>query len=107
MKPTVSGYCFNHDPERSAARAQARRAGGAARHTPHAGDPDQVSKAPRTIPEVQTILDYTLQELLTMDNGIPRARALISLAGVYGDLIKTGELETQLKELLRVLEARA
>jgi hypothetical protein len=107
MQPTVTGYCFNHDPDRSADRAQARRAGGAARHTPHAGNPDQVNKTPRTIPEVQTILDYALSETMALDNGIQRGRLLVAIATAYTDALKVGELEARLQELARILEARA
>ncbi len=106
MKPTASGYCFNHDPVRSADRAQARKRGGEARHSPHAGDPGQIVPSPRAIPEVLTVLDYALAETLALDNGIQRGRLLVSIAAAYIDALKVGEIETQLKELLRVLELR-
>jgi hypothetical protein len=107
MKPLKgSRYCFNHSPERAAERAQARRAGGQHTRAAHAGDPEQIHKAPRDIPQVMTILDYSLAETLELDNSIQRGRLLVSIAAAYGDLIRTGELETQLKELLRVLELR-
>jgi hypothetical protein len=106
MKPTASGYCFNHDPVRSADRAEARKRGGEARHSPHAGDLGQIVPRPRNIPDVLTILDYSLAETLALDNGIQRGRLLVSIGAAYVDALKVGELETQLKELLRVLELR-
>jgi hypothetical protein len=106
MKPTVTGYCFNHDPGRAADRAQARKRGGEARHTPHAGDADAVNRSPRTIEESYSILDYALVETLAMDNGIQRNRLLVSIAAAYVDARKVGELETQLMELMRILGNR-
>jgi hypothetical protein len=106
MKPTASGYCFNHDPARAADRAQARKRGGEARHSPHVGDLGQIVQSPRRIPDVMTVLDYALTETLALDNGIQRGRLLVSIAAAYVDALKVGEIETQLKELLRVLELR-
>jgi hypothetical protein len=106
MKPTASGYCFNHDPARGADRAQARKRGGEARHTPHAGDPSRVIAQPRTIEHAYTILDYALAETLVQDNGIQRNRLLVSIAAAYVDARKVGELETQLMELMRILGNR-
>lgn len=106
MKPTITGYCFNHDPARVTDRAQARKLGGQSRHTQHAGNPDQVNRSPRTIEESYSILDYVLAETLVMDNGIQRNRLLVSIAGQYVDTRKVGELETQLAELMRILGMR-
>lgn len=99
-------YCFAHAPETAAAREVARKLGGYNRHTQHAGDSSKIPAEIKTIADVGTILRYTLDELLEMDNSIPRARALIAVAAGYIDTIKTGELEVQLKELLAVLRAR-
>jgi hypothetical protein len=106
--PALKGgrYCFNHSPAAAADRAQARRRGGEARHTPHAGDPAKVIGSPRTIEQSYTILDYALAETLVMDNGIQRNRLLVSIAGQYIEARKVGELETQLMELMRILGNR-
>lgn len=101
-----SRYCFTHDPARIADRATARSKGGRMQSTPHAADPETINKQPRTIQETFTILDYALTETVAMENGIARNRLLVSIAAQYVDAHKVGELETQLRELLRVLELR-
>jgi hypothetical protein len=107
MKPLKgTAYCFTHSPEAAPARKAARQLGGFNRGTPHAGNPEQVHKTPRTIPEIFTILDYALIETLAGDNGIPRNRLLVSISAAYVDAVKVGELEKQLQELLRVLQSR-
>jgi hypothetical protein len=106
--PPLKGkrHCFTHDPANRAAQAQARKRGGEARHTPHAGDPAKVEAQPRSIEQSYTILDYALAETLAMDNGIQRNRLLVSIAGQYIEARKIGELETQLMELMRILGNR-
>lgn len=101
-----SKYCFTHSAHTRQAQATARKIGGQNRHTDHIGDPEIIPADIRTIADAGLILRYTLDELIIMDNSIPRARALIALATAYIDAIKTGEIETQLKELLAVLQAR-
>jgi hypothetical protein len=99
MRPTKSGYCFNHDPEMAATRALSRKRGGEGRHTPHAGDPSSIPANIQTIQDARKILDYTLQELLAMDNGIPRARALIALFEAFVRSFEIGEIEARLSAL--------
>src|SRR5690349_6719310 len=70
-------FCFTHDPATRAAQAQARKRGGANRHTPHAGDPSKIPAKVISIHDANEILNYVLSELLVMDNGIGRARALL------------------------------
>ncbi len=101
-----SRYCFTHNDTTRAEQAAARKLGGMNRHTPHAGNLEAVVQQPRTVQETFTVLDYALAETLAMDNGIQRNRLLVSIAGQYVDAHKVGELETQLRELLRVLELR-
>jgi hypothetical protein len=104
MRPLKNSlYCWNHDPEKAAERAQARKRGGQARHTKHAGNlaaiPDQIA----TIQEARQILNYALAELLAMDNGIARARALIAIFDSFVRSFEIGEIEQR----LQALEARA
>jgi len=106
--PALKGdrFCFTHSPATRAAQAAARKLGGFNRASPHAEDPSAVNKQPRTISDAMTILDYALIETLELDNGIQRGRLLVSIVAAYVDALKVGEIETQLKELLRVLQAR-
>jgi hypothetical protein len=99
-------FCFNHSVTTRAQQAAARRLGGRNRLTPHAGDPEQVHKSPRTISDVSSILDYALIETLALDNGIQRGRLLVAIAAAYVDALKVGELESQLAELMRILASR-
>ena len=103
---TGARYCFAHDPARAGDRAAARKLGGFNRATPHAGNLEAVERSPRTIEQTHSILDYALAETLAMDNGIQRNRLLVSIAGQYIDARKVGELETQLKEFIRILASR-
>jgi len=99
-------FCFNHSPSTRAQQAAARKLGGRNRLTPHAGDPEQVHKSPRTISDVMTILDYALEETLELDNGVLRGRLLVAIVSEYTNALKVGALEVQLAELLRVLQSR-
>lgn len=102
MYPTASGYCFNHDPARAGQRAAARKRGGQKRRTPHAGNVEQIAASIASVTDIQTLLDYVRAELLVMDNGIPRARALLALAEMYIKALEIGEHE----ERIKALEAR-
>lgn len=106
MKPLKgSAYCFNHAPSKAAERAQARKRGGEARHTPHAGNPESIPAKITTIDEAGAILDYTLAELLVMDNGIARARALIALFDSYTRRFELGDTIENLLRRVAALEA--
>lgn len=106
--PALKGskFCFTHNPQASQARTAARMLGGFNSATPHAGKPESVNTSPRSIPEVLTILDYTLAETMAADNGTQRNRALVAIVAEYVGALKVGEIETQLKELLAILASR-
>ncbi len=97
-----SRYCFNHDPAAAAQRAAARKAGGQARHTPHAGDPSIVPEQIENIQDARKILDYVKNELLVADNSIARNRALLALFDSFLRSMEIGELEQR----IAALEAR-
>jgi hypothetical protein len=100
MRPIKGGrYCFNHDPARAKDRAAARRAGGLSRHTPHAGDSDNIGKEIRTIGDAAKIIRYVLDELLVMDNTIPRARTLLACFDSFVKAFEIGELERRISAL--------
>jgi hypothetical protein len=94
-----SDYCFTHSPETRTAQAQARRLGGANRHTPHAGDASTIPADIRTIGDASKILSYVLAELMAMDNGIQRARALIAVFDSFIRSFEIGELEQRIQAL--------
>lgn len=97
-----SGYCFAHNPARAAERAQARKRGGLNRGTPHAGDPATIPANIGSLEDAGKILNYVLAELLVMENGIARARALLAAYEMY---LKSIE-QTEVIKRLEALEAR-
>lgn len=103
MPATRGGkYCFTHSPATRRAQAEARKRGGENSRTPHAGDPATIPADIASIEAAGKILAYTLQELLVMDNSIPRARALLALFDSYIKSFEIGELEKR----IQALEAR-
>ena len=101
-----SDLCFIHSPKYAAARSAARRKGGEATRTPHGGTLEIIPSEINTIQDARQILLYTLQEILPMDNSIPRARVLIALFDSYNESIKTGELAERLTAIESILKAR-
>lgn len=102
-----SGYCAFHDPAHGKARAEGRKRGGQNRTTPHAGDESKLPAEVRSVPDVMAILDYTMRELLPQDNGIARARVLVSLALAYLRALDVGELEGRLEAIEQALKIGA
>lgn len=92
-------FCFTHSPERAAERATARKLGGYNRHTPHAGDPSTIPPKIATVEDAGALLSYVLAELLVMDNGIARARALLSAYEMYLKSIEQTEIIKRLEAL--------
>ena len=72
-----NGFCFTHDANKGKERAIARRNGGLQRITPHVADDSMLPTRTRSIEDVMTILDYTLQESLGLQNSIQRGRLLV------------------------------
>jgi hypothetical protein len=99
--PAIKGgrYCFTHSPETRAAQAAARKLGGTNRATPHAGNAETIPAQIVTIQDARALLDYVRDELIVMDNGIARNRALIALAEAYVRSLEIGELEARIAAL--------
>ncbi len=98
-----SQYCFTHNPKTRAAQAKARKLGGYNSSTPHAGNPSDIPAQIATITDARSIVGYTLQELMVMDNSIARARALLAVFDSFMKVFEIGELEQR----IAALEARA
>lgn len=94
-----SGYCFIHDPGQAGKRAAARKKGGQSHRAAHGGDISAVPRAVKSLGDILGILDYTLGELISLDNSIARGRALIALAHEYIESIRATELENRVTEL--------
>ena len=99
-------YCFIHDPASGTARALARKRGGERHRIPHAGNDASIPARIRSIEDSMTILDYTLAEIIPMENSIQRGRLLIALCAGFVDALKVGELEVRLLAIENALKVR-
>lgn len=97
-------YCFTHSPSSGAKRAKAHSIGGHHRRIGHAGDVSALPANIRSVDDVMLLLDYTLKETLPQENGINRARVLISLSAAYLSALSVGELEKRI-EILEGLQS--
>lgn len=91
-------YCYMHSPTRAGERAAARRRGGQARGS-HAGSTESLPERMRSIEDALLLLDYTRDEIIALDNGVQRNRALIALAGEVIRAIELSEFEQRLSAL--------
>lgn len=100
----VSGslYCFAHDPARAGAAAEARRAGGRARH----GRTVRGSAAPPQLVSPADVLAYlagVAADLAGVEVSISRARAQIALAVAFARCWEAVELAGRVAALERLL----
>ena len=101
-----SRFCFAHDPASGQARALARKRGGQRRRVGHAADASKLPGQVRSAADVLKVLDYALAEVLPLENSVQRGRLIISIAGAFDEAIKTGELETRVAALEKLLSER-
>jgi len=95
-----SDFCIVHDPARAGAMATARRKGGHARHGRKIGSGgDEAPVALATLADVLQLLARAVNDVLTLENSINRARALGYLAGAWGTLYESSELERRVAAL--------
>lgn len=102
-----SDYCFMHDPASAKARAQARAAGGRARHGRRVGvtgDGDPVSLA--SVGDVLDLLQRTARDLFKLENSVSRARAVTSLCTAALKVFEVGELEERIAALENLMEVQ-
>lgn len=94
---TGSVFCMSHDPSRAARMAQARSAGGRARHgrkvgTPGTSEPVHLAE----LADVLVLLERVAVDLYGLENSVSRGRALVSVAAAFIDGYKVTELEKRL-----------
>lgn len=102
--PALHGrpFCYAHDPDRAAERADARRRGGYNRRTPKATGPDGYPTRLRSVGDVQALLEATLRDTVAQENSGARTQALVRLSLGALKVLELGDLE----ERLAALEAR-
>ena len=102
-----SEYCFHHDPARAAERKAARSKGGRARHGRNLVSGG--NSGPTTIESVEDVVDLlarTINDVLTLENSVQRARAIGYLAGVIVKALEAAELEDRVAALETALKQR-
>ena len=95
-----SDFCFVHDPSLAKERAAARSKGGRARHGRRigqtgAGDPVILGD----VGAVVRLLERVINDALSLENSLQRARTVGSLAGVVLKGLEVGELEDRVSAL--------
>jgi hypothetical protein len=92
-------YCFAHDPERAAEAAEARRLGGLRRRKEGTIAVAYDLPGLDSVDGIRRLLEIVSTDGLSMENGVPRLRALISTAVAATNLLKVGEFEDRLAAL--------
>ena len=98
------GFCFTHDPGRAEERRAARSKGGAARH----GRKLRNDHAPVTlasIADLLPLLEQAVNDVLSLENSIARARTIGYLAGVAVRAFEVTELAERIAALEAAIEA--
>ncbi|NNE98003.1 MAG: hypothetical protein HKN25_03175 [Pyrinomonadaceae bacterium] len=101
-----NGFCYMHDATKGKERAIARRSGGLATRKPHFANESTLPSEIRSIGGVLIVLDYTLKEIVGLDNSIQRGRLLVSIAHGYIEALKVGEMEQRLEAVEMALSLR-
>ena len=88
-----------HDPANAEAAAEARRLGGIRRRRELTVAGAYEFDGLTSIADIRRILDIAAVDVLGLDNGVARIRAMIALALAATKLLEVGELEERLKTL--------
>ena len=94
-------YCWVHEPTNKEASDAARKLGGATNQAKHSSrvNPGHIPKKVRTIEDLLGLLDYAKDELLMLNNGLSRNKAIVQLASAYAQVLKEGELQDRLGDV--------
>ncbi len=98
--------CFWHDPEHAAEAAEARRLGGLRRRREHTLQGAYDFEGLESVSQIRRLLEVAVVDVLGLDNTIPRARTLGSLAQTAARLLEVGELEDRVDTIERALGER-
>ena len=92
-------FCFWHAPGNEEEVAEARRLGGLRRRREKTVSGAYDFTGLNTIDEIRRLLEIAAIDVLGLDNGIARARVLVSIAQAGAKLLETGELEARIELL--------
>ena len=100
----ASGYCFAHDPERTAAHSKASAKGGR-KASKLRGLP---AAKVRSVSDLLPLLSRLIDDVLVNEYGaVKRARTVAHLARCYANIVMTGELEQRVAAIERALARRS
>jgi hypothetical protein len=100
-------YCFAHDPERAADAAEARRLGGLRRRKEGTIAVAYDLPGLDSVEGIRRLLEIVSTDGLSMENSVPRLRALISTATAATNLLKVGEIEERIAALESAIANRS
>jgi len=104
---TGSDYCFHHDPAMAKERAAARAKGGRARHGRRIGRTGKLATVEiREMADVVTLLETTINDALSLENSLQRARTIATLANVVIKALEFATLAERVEALELALKAR-
>ena len=102
-----SDYCFHHDPTKAKERAEARAKGGHARHGRRIGKMGKPGPVEiQDMADVVTLLETTINDALSLENSLQRARTIATLANVVIKALEFATLEERVAALELALKAR-
>ena len=99
-----SGYCFTHDPEKSADRAEARKLGGFNRRTAKLSGCDPVEIV--TPADVVRLVNAVIADTWLQENSATRSRALLACGELAVKALQAGEIDARLQALEGALKMR-
>src|SRR5688572_5366050 len=99
-------YCFWHDPAHAAEAKEARRHGGVPRRREGTLAGAYNLEGLTSVPQIRRLLEVAGFDLLSLENSVGRARALVSVAVAAAKLLETGDQEERLTTLEETLESR-
>lgn len=99
--------CYMHDPERAEEAAESRRLGGLRRRRERTLAGAYELAGVRTTEDLFRVVEIVVFDLLGLENGIARARALLHSVVVSAKLLEVGDLEDRIAALESALAAQS
>jgi hypothetical protein len=101
-----SDYCLWHDPEHADTVAEARRLGGSRRRKEATIAVAYDVEGLGSIAAIRRIVEVAVLDVLSLENTVPRARAIAYLAQIAAKLLEVGEHEERLARIEQTLAPR-